>query len=192
MLVRVTSLLFVVLMTNTAFSSNAVAEIECERKTNSTSGFKDAKAHDWWFPKVIYFETKHAEPKGSNRLTFSEGYLKTSEGWFNLPPKTIWEMLPNGQLFGKFAGNQRSGYKQITPRKYVCSMNVSEILAKKAADSSNPGQRSSSQSISNAATSGTAPQQTKLEQAKTECSDLGFERGTERHGDCVLKLLDSL
>lgn len=192
MLVRAISLLLLALITTTAFSSNVVAEIECERKTNSTSGFKDAKAHDWWFPKKIYFETKHAEPKGSKRLTFSEGYLKTSEGWFKLPPKTIWEMLPNGQLFGKFAGNQRSGYKQITPRKYVCSMNVSEILAKKAADSSDSGQRSSSQSTSNAATQGSVPQQTKLEKAKKECSDLGFERGTERHGDCVLKLLDSL
>ena len=31
---------------------------------------------------------------------------------------------------------------------------------------------------------------TKLDEAKSKCSDLGFTAGTEKHGDCVLKLMD--
>lgn len=31
---------------------------------------------------------------------------------------------------------------------------------------------------------------TKLDEAKSKCSDLGFAAGTEKHGDCVLKLMD--
>ena len=32
---------------------------------------------------------------------------------------------------------------------------------------------------------------TKLEKAKVQCSELGFTAGTEKHGECVLKLMDT-
>ena len=106
-------------------------------------------------------------------------------GQFNLPRGIIWEMLPNGQLFGKFAKNQRGGYQQITPRKYVCSMDVKEILAAKNMASEQPKEAKSSEQAP------PKPLPNKLEKAKSECADLGFIIGTEKHGDCVLKLLDN-
>ena len=30
----------------------------------------------------------------------------------------------------------------------------------------------------------------KLEKAKSNCTELGFTAGTEKHGDCVMKLFD--
>ena len=179
--------LSIALMSMFAFaSSGAFGAVECNRKTNNTSGFSSAKVHDSWYPKVIYFEIENAKKKGTRRLRFSEGYAIDSQGRFRLPTETIWEMLPNGQVFGKFAGNQQSGYQNITPRKYTCSMNVSEILAKQASGASETKQQNSPEKQA------ARPQQTKLDRAKSECADLGFKSGTEKHGDCVLKLLDNL
>ena len=33
-------------------------------------------------------------------------------------------------------------------------------------------------------------QLSKLEKAKSTCTDLGFTAGTEKHGDCVMRLID--
>ena len=57
----------------TTFVSQAEAVVECKRKSNDTSGFRDSKALDSWYPKLIYFEENHAKPKGQKRITFEKG-----------------------------------------------------------------------------------------------------------------------
>jgi hypothetical protein len=37
----------------------------------------------------------------------------------------------------------------------------------------------------------TTPSTSKLEKAKSTCTELGFTAGTEKHGDCVLKMMDN-
>ena len=169
----------------TTFVTQAEAVVECKRKSNDKSGFRDSRALDSWYPKLIYFEENHAKPKGQKRITFEKGYAIDELGQFNLAPGIIWEMLPNGQLFGKFAKNQKSGYKQISPRKYNCSMTVKEILAVKNGASEQPKETKASNQAP------PKPQLNKLDKAKKECADLGFKTGTEKHGDCVLRILDT-
>lgn len=161
----------------------AHADVECKRKTNDTKGFVNSKSHDWWFPKQIFFEVHSANKTDNRRIRFSEGYLFESGKRYKLPKKIAWELLPNGQLFGIFL-DQKSGYMQIRPRKYVCSMTVNEVLQRKN-KSSNVTTTPSSEKQSNLS-------EDKMAKAKLTCSELGFEPKTEKHGSCVLKLLDEM
>jgi hypothetical protein len=52
------------------------------------------------------------------------------------------------------------------------------VTAKKEVEKKTPPQKPSGLTL------------TKLDEAKSKCSDLGFAAGTEKHGDCVLKLMD--
>ena len=176
--------IFVIFCVVASLPLRAVADVECTRSTNSWSGFSDRKAHDSWYPETIFFKVENAQKRERNRLRFSEGYAVDDLGAFRLSPELIWEMLPNGQLFGKF--EQKSGYVQITPRKYVCSMDVADVLAKMdAGASTKAGQKK------NANSGEMASGLNKFEKAKMECSALGFKLGTEKHGDCVMKIIDT-
>ena len=42
----------------------------------------------------------------------------------------------------------------------------------------------------NASSTGAAKSTSKLDKAKSTCTELGFTLGTEKHGDCVLKMMD--
>ncbi len=161
----------------------AHADVECKRKTNDTDGFVDSTSYDWWFPKQIFFEVHNADETDNRRIRFSEGYLFEAGKRYKLPKGIAWELLPNGQLFGIFL-DQKSGYMQIRPRKYVCSMTVSEVLHIKT-KSNNVKETPSSEKQSNLSDD-------KMAKAKLTCSELGFEPKTEKHGSCVLKLLDEM
>ena len=43
----------------------------------------------------------------------------------------------------------------------------------------------------NASSEGATASTSKLDNAKSTCTELGFTLGTEKHGDCVLKMLDN-
>ena len=43
----------------------------------------------------------------------------------------------------------------------------------------------------NASSTGAARSTSKLDKAKSICTELGFTLGTEKHGDCVLKMMDN-
>ena len=43
----------------------------------------------------------------------------------------------------------------------------------------------------NASSTGAAKSSSKLDKAKSTCTELGFTLGTEKHGDCVLKMMDN-
>ena len=42
-----------------------------------------------------------------------------------------------------------------------------------------------------ASSKGTVATTSKLDKAKSTCTELGFTLGTEKHGDCVLKMMDN-
>ena len=175
--------LFICIVFTLGISAIAHADVNCKRKTNDTSGFVDTKSHDWWFPKQIFFEVHKANETDNRRIRFSEGYLFEAGNRYKLPKGIAWELLPNGQLFGIFL-DQKSGFMQIRPRKYVCSMTVSEVLHSK----------NKSDSVTKAPSSEKQPNssENKMAKAKRTCSELGFEPKTEKHGSCVLRLLDEM
>ena len=109
--------------------ARAATEVECLRKSHSHLGFINPRAFEAWFPRAIYLYPYGAQSIEGGRLKFSDksGYQIEKGRRYWLAPGIIWEMLPDGRLFGFFP--QKPGYKQIETQRYVCNATVEEILA---------------------------------------------------------------
>lgn len=109
--------------------ARAATEVECLRKSHSHLGFQSPAVFEAWFPRAIYLYPDEAQMTEGGRLKFSErsGYYIEDGQSYWLTPGVIWEMLPDGRLFGFFP--QKPGYVQITTQRYDCDATVEEILA---------------------------------------------------------------
>ena len=104
----------------------ASADIECQRKTQSTAGFTSVRALNSWFPETVYFHRSSAKPQGTDRLRFAGGYEKRDGARYSLAPNITWEMLADGRLFGMLG--HTAGFVLVTPIRYICQSTVEDIL----------------------------------------------------------------
>jgi len=112
-----------------AAKAHAANDVECLRKSHSAVGFTSIRAFDAWFPKAIYLYRNAGESIERGRLKFgarSGYYIKDGKSYW-LVGGIIWEMLPDGRLFGFFP--QKGGYVQIEPQRYLCNATVEDFLA---------------------------------------------------------------
>lgn len=111
-----------------ATMARGAEDVECLRKSHSHLGFATLSDFESWYPRAIYFYRSRAQPIERGRLRFGvrSGYEINKGQRYWLAPEIIWEMLPDGRLFGFF--KQRPGYKQIEAQRYICDATVEEIL----------------------------------------------------------------
>ena len=77
-------------------------------------------------------------------------------------------------------------FVSTSARHYKCELNAEEVL-KILAEGESFGEANASLSNDKSAnTSSTS----KIDKAKSTCTELGFTAGTEKHGECVLKVMD--
>ena len=160
----------------------AQADVECARMTNDPAGFIDMAVFESWFPKKVYFEPEYAEPYKTNRVRFSTGYEIFNASRYRLAEELIWEMLPNGQTFGR--KRQESGFQSTRGVKYICDQTPSEVLSQAE------GSEATNTPNASVKVPTTESTESKLEKAKKTCLEIGYTAKTEKFGDCVLKLLD--
>ena len=169
-------LLFTSGLSNAA-SSEFIGDYGCERLQFSTTGFNSKKAAESWFPE--YLEISVSENK-ARMYDFSSSdviFRKTKvEINFVIEKNTLkFEVRPTGKSYLTILA--KSGFFQTSPATYKCEkVNFSRT----ANNQVNSSSEVSSEGISSL----------KLDKAAVTCSELGFKAGTEKHGDCVLKLLD--
>lgn len=150
---------------------------DCNRTSLATSGFQNKAAAESWFPKNVVislqngesylfdiksYKVKYYERKAIAQFRYSGERLK-----FELKPKaTSYLYLMPKDGFQQTAG---SGYKCV---KTNFGQNIT--VPNTSANTSSKSKNSKSN----------------LEAAKLTCTELGFVAGTEKHGSCVLKLLE--
>ena len=162
--------------------SNNASALTCERTTRSTEGFKTSAAFDAWHPKII--TGAHSDSlvwkeagKGSKAL------VAELEIGFN---KLRYRLLPDGKMIAKVV--PRARYADTANVRYKCDKTSHEVRQVIAGGSSKNQDKKASPSSS---TPTTAASTSKLDNAKSTCTKLGFTLGTEKHGDCVLKMIDN-
>ena len=109
--------------------ANATSDVSCVRKSHSTLSFTSVEACDRGVPKQIYLWRPMAQQTDRGGLKFGDEswyYVRDGKSYW-LAKGSVWEMLPDGRLFGFFP--QRSGYVQIEPQRYQCNATAAEILA---------------------------------------------------------------
>ena len=145
--------------------------VGCERTSNSSMGFTDFKAFESWWPKNIYLEGSLFKDAGSG-----------SKAMVYKRDEHIFRLLPNGKLIGSI--KNYGNYAQVDNIRYKCDINSNE-LRKRITQNTSSGIESSNEVKAVPSSSST-----KIDKAKSTCTDLGFTAGTEKHGECVLKLMD--
>ena len=160
-------------------TSASAADVVCNRKGDNWSGFVSKAAFESWYPKTIYFEPSAAKTHKTNRVRFSKGYEQINGSYYTISSDIIWELLPNSQLIAQKA--QKGGFKATVPVKYKCDQTPAQILS---------GATSSGGSGTDKPEAVDPDLEKAISKAIDICSDLGFEAGSEKHADCVLKLID--
>ncbi len=168
------------------FISQAHAEtfFNCDREGTDISGFINFPTMETIFPKRIYFDAEQAVTKGSNaRVEFTSGYENVSAQSTPLYHGLEFVLYDKGKMKAKVA--RGTDYIHVMPRWYYCAITSGEvlsILSEKTADRSDASRSSS-------AGTDTQTGGLSLEAAKNECRIIGFKEGSEKFGDCVMKLL---
>ena len=153
-------------------------KINCVRTNDNTFGFTDASALEWWFPRELSLSVA-----GWSRLDGQKSIILKDL-------RTIYQLLPSGRLIGSL--EQQAGYKTVNNIRYKCDMTAMQVIeAEKsrvvvnAESLSSISNDSSEQSVDEA-------EAYNLGDAKSTCTDLGFKRGTEGYGTCVLRVSGKL
>ena len=170
-MVKVTFFFSVVVTTVMASTASYSATINCERTTSSYQGYKDFAAFESWWPKNIDLDGNDFTEagKGSKAMVYENiGGEKASGTHFTRK----YRLLPNNLMIG--AVKPFGNYASVSNIRYKCDINSNELRAKLAEGGAEPSTAVSSSS--------------KMDKAKSTCTDLGFSDGTEKHGECVLKL----
>ena len=179
------SILSIVFVIGASLSSVAMT-ISCDRKTNNHSAFNSQSNFTSWFPEKIYYDTKklleltkntqnyetYWEVKGT-RVYFSQSGESTSGNRHT----TIFRLLPSSKAFHGF--KPYGNFRDIDGIRYTCNKSSTEVIRVLRGGSETSSSSSSSSTNS------------KLNKVKSLCTELGFRSGTEKHGDCVMKLLDN-
>lgn len=157
--------------------------VNCERYSNSTNGFTSKAAMESWYPKTVRFShSEFTAPKNNSKKLVEK--IETRGMGAGGSVKIIWQLLPNGKLIATLPS--KAGYQSPSPGRYKCDKNALDVRAANADDKKNNGNKSA---VAPKKSEKDQPK-TKLEKAKSTCTELGFTSGTEKHGDCVLKLME--
>jgi hypothetical protein len=175
------SMLSLIFVAGTSFPSAAVT-INCDRVTSMHASFKNSKGFDAWFQKVLRLDLSTLiEEKASLRQGVI--YWKTVGTRVKITYITksglvrYWKILPNKLAF---ASIKPRGNKMVTSGiRYKCDLSSVEVISVLTGVSKTLPPRSAPSTNS------------KLNKAKSLCTELGFRSGTEKHGDCVMKLLNN-
>lgn len=184
-------ILSIIFVTGTSLSSLAMT-ISCDRKTNNHIAFNDQSTFTSWFPEKIYYHTDklleltrntenykiYWEIKGT-RVYFS----RSSESTSGDRHTTIFKLLPSSKAFHGF--KPYGNFADISRIRYTCDKSSAEVIRVLKGGSTTSSSSSSSSSSTNSSTSSS------LNKVRSLCTELGFKSGTEKHGDCVMKLIDN-
>ena len=154
-----------------ASTASYSATINCERTTNDFRGYNTFEAFESWWPKNLNLDGNDFKEAGagSKAMVYKKtGGEKTSGNHFTRK----FRLLPNNLMIG--AVKPFGNYASVTNIRYKCDINSNELRVKLAEGGATPSTAVSSSS--------------KMDKAKSTCTDLGFSDGTEKHGECVLKL----
>ena len=162
-------------------SSSGALALECERYKLGTGGFTNPGAADSWYPEFKSFENSDFEPKGgsSKNMIFKEPRGNTA---------VKHTLMKNGKLISRV--DFAAGYQDPDDSRYKCDMTSVELKEANASglSSDNNSTKSSETSTSPISSSSNL---SKIDKAKSTCTELGFTAGTEKHGECVLKLMNN-
>lgn len=173
------SLAFVIVMASSPSYSTTVT---CERTTHGADGYSTKEAFDSWWPKNIDLDGEDFKEAGAGSKAMVYKNTGGEKGTGNRFTRTF-RLLPNNLLIGsvKPFGN----YAPVNNIRYKCDINSNELRVKlsnsNAAANNQPSAPTNKSSISNSS---------KIDKAKSTCTELGFTAGTEKHGDCVLKVMN--
>ena len=180
-MMRVVSFFSVVLAIFMVSSPSYSATVNCERTTNSSNGYKTQGAFESWWPKNIDLDGENFEEAGSgSKAMVYENVITTTAG-HSFTRK--WRLLPNNLLIG--AVKPFGNFADVNNIRYKCKINSNELRVKLAESNSAVSSQSSTPTTKSSTSSSS-----KIDKAKSTCTDLGFTAGTEKHGECVLKLMD--
>ena len=167
--------------------------VNCDRTTSNHGAFAKKAHFEGWFVKKMSFntnrlvkETKSMENgKGYWRTKGTRVYITTNrKALGGVPVRIISRLLPSKLMI---TGFQKYGnFKHVDGVRYKCDKGAADVIrALKGGSTTSSSTSSSSSSSSSSSTN------SKLNKAKSLCTELGFKSGTEKHGDCVMKLLDN-
>ena len=178
----IVSFIFVIF---TGFPSVAM-KVSCDRITSGHGAFKKRAHFEGWFPKRISFDTSRFVEETKNmeeninywRIKGTRLYvtinLRSLEG---TPTRIISRLLPSKLVITGF--KNYGNLKSVDGIRYKCDKGSAEVIRVLKGGSKTSSSSSSSSTNSN------------LNKVKSLCTELGFRSGTEKHGDCVMKLLDN-
>jgi hypothetical protein len=158
----------------------------CERYSVSGVKFMSSSAtqtqqdaFDEWMPETLLFQQKDIDAfeniPGSNSILFARKVSVISLGKAFTQK---FQLLPNKKMMTAHPqGNEVSA-------KYKCDKGPSEVLVMQSQKPIENNQ------IGASGQNGTSKLRPELNKAKNICSELGFVAGTEKYGDCVLKLIE--
>ena len=171
----------------TGFPSVALT-VNCDRITNNHTGFGKKAHFESWFKKKVSYDTNRLVKETTsmeNRINYwrEKGTrlyitinLKAKGGE---PVRIISRLLPSKLVI---TGFQKYGnFKGVDGIRYKCDKGSAEVIRALKGGSKTSSSSSSSSSSTNS----------KLNKVKSLCTELGFRSGTEKHGECVMKLLDN-
>lgn len=166
-----------------SFQVNALT---CERYRLDTNGFTTLEAAESYYPKTLTLNNGDFKPKGGNskQMVFDTSNTETKSG---LSHRVIFYLLPNGKLIAALQG--RAGYRAPGQAKYKCDLNANELRELNKNKPSSNKSEVKAKVPSNSDTSNDKPGSA-LSLAKQNCKEIGFTEGTEKFGDCVLKLME--
>ena len=162
------------------YSSGALA-LECERYKLAQTGFTTPAAAESWYPKFMSFNNSDFEPKGGS----SKNMIFIDERFGNTAIKHT--LMKNGKLISRL--DFEAGYQDPDDSRYKCDMTSIELKEANASSLSSDNKSTKSSEASTSPTSSSS-NLSKIDKAKSICTELGFKAGTEKHGECVLKLID--
>ena len=180
--------------------------LECVRKTQGHTGFVSQAYFEKSFPKTKIFFPEQFKPVGgtSKSIIAIESATFKDGGSLNYN----WRLLPSGKMVAFVRHGKQSTLNMPGNVHYNCNMKPEVVLAAKNDVMGTPGKDLGSYQGSVGAgfgsyAGGPGPtavdtkalnkvKKSELTKAKSECSTLGFTAGTEKHGDCVMKLMDTI
>ena len=164
-----------------ASSPSYSTTVNCERTTNSSDGYQTQGAFESWWPKNIDLDGENFEEAGSGSKAMVYDNVITTTTGYSFTRK--WRLLPNNLLIG--AVKPFGNFADVNNIRYKCKINSNELRVKLAESNSAVSNQSSTPTTKSSTTSSS-----NMDKAKSTCTDLGFTAGTEKHGECVLKLMD--
>jgi hypothetical protein len=148
--------------------------LECERYRTSGERYYAPGAYDSWFPREISLSSRKFKAiPGKKSISFHQN-ANFADSTSDV--KVEFKLLPTGVLIKSSARLEGSA-------RYKCNMKPEEVLAAQTSQTPSPPVNTSS-------TSSTTSTPSKADNAKAFCKDIGFTAGTEKFGECVLKMMD--